>query len=45
MKKINYTPAQWDRIEAHVRERTLSGIRLCNERNDKIIRRAKVRDG
>ena len=44
MKKINYTPAQWDRIEAHVRERTLSGIRLCNARNDAIIRRAKRRD-
>ena len=44
MKTINFTPDQWARVERHVRERTLSGIKMCNERNDKIIRRAKRRD-
>ena len=41
---ITSDPAVWQRLERHVRERTLSGIRLCNARNDAIIRRAKQRD-
>ena len=44
MKTTHFTPDQWARLERHVRERTLSGIRLCNARNDAIIKRAKRRD-